>query len=104
MTSNERYEERDIQGDLHIVLQTLSIVMFERGISKSPLFTYALQPATIWRRNSGGRQKEQSEVTERLYKWRFCLVPSVILRYLMVKLKMFPGSFLCVLDHGEFSF
>ena len=48
--------------------------------------------------------KEQSEVVERLHRWRFFLVGRVLFRYLIVKLKLFAGSLLFALDHSGLSF
>ena len=71
---------------------------------KRPSFRYVLQSATTWISDSGWRQKEQSEVAERPHEWRFFILESVLLSYLMVKLKIFADSLLCVLDHSELSF
>ena len=43
-------------------------------------------------------------MVERFHRWRFFPVANVLFRYLMLKLKIFPGRLLCDLDHNEFSF
>jgi len=68
-----------------------------------PSSRYDLQPATIWRRDSGFKQKEQSGDEESFHLWRFVRLASVLLRYRTVKLKMFFGKLLCAEDHIELS-
>ena len=36
-------------------------------------------------------------MVERFHRWKFFLVASVLFRYLMAKLKIFAGSFFCIL-------
>ena len=50
-------------------------------------------------RVSDCRQKEHAGVEDRDHLKRFFLVARVLLRYLMVKLKMFLGTFLWTFDH-----
>ena len=69
---------------------------------KRPWSRCVLQPATMWSSDSEWRQKEQPEVFERIQ--RFFLVASVLLRYLIVKLKILAGNLLWARDQSELRF